>query len=113
MVHTGAKDYVKCNGHEVEPLHIFLSGSRGAGKSHSGKVIYKAISKALLYHCKDPEKLRVLLLGPTAISAVNIGGTTTHSGLGTKPGTRLLGLNDKSKATLRSRLSEVKLLMID
>ena len=47
------------------------------------------------------------------ISEVNIGGTTIHSGLGIKPGTKLLGLNDKSKAALRKRLSEVKFLIID
>ena len=67
----------------------------------------------MLYHCKNPEKLKVLLLGPTGISAVNIGGTTIHSGLETKLGTKLLGLNDKSKAALKNRLSEVKLLIID
>ena len=37
------------------------------------------------------------------ISAVNIGGTTIHSGLGIKPGTKLLSLSDKSKAALKSR----------
>ena len=67
----------------------------------------------MLYHCKDPEKLRVFLLGPTRISAVTKGGTTNHSGVAIKPGTKLLGLNDKSKAALRNRLSEVKLLIID
>ena len=77
------------------------------------KVICMAISKTLFYHCKDPEKSRVLLLGTTGISAVNIGGTTIHSGLGIKLGTKLLGLNEKSKAALRNRLSEVKLLIID
>ena len=40
------------------------------------KVIYKAISKTLLYHCKDSEKPKALLLGPAGISAVNIGGST-------------------------------------
>ena len=40
---------------------------------------------------------------------VNIDGTIIHSGFGIKPGTKLLGLNDKSKAALRNRLSEVKL----
>ena len=35
---------------------------------------------------------------------VNIGGTTIRSGLGIKPGTKLLGLNDKSKAALRIKL---------
>ena len=48
-----------------------------------------------------------MLLGTTGISAINIGGTTIHSGLGIKPGTKVLGLNDKSKATFRNRLSEV------
>ena len=67
----------------------------------------------MLYHCKDPEKPRVLLLGTTGISAVNIGGTTIHSGLVIKPGTKLLGLNDKSKTGLRNRLSKVKLLITD
>ena len=67
----------------------------------------------MLYHCKDPEKPRVLLLGPTGISVVNIGGPTIHSGLRIKPRTKLLDLNDKSKAALRNRLSEKKFLIID
>ena len=89
-----------------------VSGSGETDKSHLVKAIYNAISKALLYHCKDPEKPRVLLLGPTGISVVNIDGTTIHCGLAITPGTWLPGLNDKSKAALRNRLSEVKLLII-
>ena len=72
-----------------------------------------AISKTLLYHCKDPEKSRVLLVGPTGTSTVNIDGTTIYSGLGIKLGTKLLGLNEKSKAVLRNRLLEAKLLIRD
>ena len=72
-----------------------------------------AISKTLLYHCKDPEKSRVLLVGSTEISSVNIGGTNIYSGLGIKLGTKLLGLNEKSKAVLRNRLLEAKLLIRD
>ena len=112
MVNTWAKNFVKYDGQDVEPVHIFLLGSGGTGKSNLVKVIYNAISKTLLYHCKDTEKPKVLLLGPTGISAVNIGGTTIHSGLAIKPGIKLLGLNDKSRAALRNRLSEVKLLII-
>ena len=37
--------------------------------------------KTLLYHCKDQEKPKVILFGSTEISAINIGGTTIHSGL--------------------------------
>ena len=113
MVHTWAKDYVNYDGHNAEPSHIFLSGSGGTDKSHLAKVIYNAISKTLLYHCKYPEKPRVLLLGTTQISTVPIGGTTIHSGLGIKSGTKLLGLSENSKATLRNRLPEVKFLIID
>ena len=65
MGYTWARDYVKYDGHNVEPVHIFLSGSGGAGKSYLVKVIHSAILKLLLYHCKDPEKLRALLLGAT------------------------------------------------
>ena len=72
-----------------------------------------AISKTLLYHCNDPEKSRVLLVGSTEISSVNIGGTNIYSGLGIKLGTKLLGLNEKSKAVLRNRLLEAKLLIRD
>ena len=76
------------------------------------KVIYNAVSKRLLYHCRDPEKTRVLLLGLTRMLAENIG-FIIHSGLAIQPGTKLLGLNDKSKAALRNRPSEVKFLTID
>ena len=56
VVHIWANDYVKCDGHDVEPQNVFLPGT----KSHLVKVIYSAISKTLLYYCNDPEKPRVL-----------------------------------------------------
>ena len=64
----------------------------GTGECQLIKTIYQAVSKELLYHAKDPDKPCVLLLGPTGVSAVNIGGTTIHPGLGIKPGPKLLGL---------------------
>ena len=39
VVHTWAKDYVKYDGHGVEPVHIFLSVGGGTGKSHLVNVI--------------------------------------------------------------------------
>ena len=68
MVHTWAKNYVKYDENDVEPVQIFLSDSGGTGKSH----LVRVISKILLYHCKDPEKKRVFLHGPTGIPTVNI-----------------------------------------
>ena len=98
---------------QINPVHIFLSGSGGTGKSHSVKTIYEVVSTELLYHSKEPDKPCVLLLGPTGVSAVNIGGTTIHSGLGIKPGVTLLDLSDKMKTSLRNKLSEVKMFTID
>ena len=62
----------------------------------------------MLYHCKDPEKPKVLLLGSSGKAASIIGETTIHYGLANKPGIKLLALNDKYKAALKSKLSEVK-----
>ena len=83
---------------------MFFSCCGGAYKFHLVKAIYNIILKTLF---KDPEKPRSLLLGPTRISTVNIGGSTIHVGLGIEPETKLLGLNVKSKAALRDKLSKV------
>ena len=52
IAHKWAKDYVKGMSqkrmHTVEPIHIFLSGSGGTGKSHLIKTIYQAVSKEFL-----------------------------------------------------------------
>ena len=116
VVHKWSRNFIKSlstkTSFTVDAIRIFLSGSGGTGKSHLIKTIYQAVSKELLYHAKDPEKPRALLLGPTGISAVNMGGTTIHSGLGIKPGPKLLGFSDKMKASLRNRLSEVRLVLI-
>ena len=78
------------------------------------KVIYNTISKTLLCHFEDPEKPRVLLLRPTIIPPVNIGAATIHSDFEIKPGTgtKLLSLNNNSKASLKNRLSIVNFLII-
>lgn len=79
MVCTWDKNYVKYDGHDVEPVNIFPSFSEESGKSHLVTVIYNAIWKTLFYHRNDPEKARVLLRGPPKISAVNVGGTTIQN----------------------------------
>ena len=64
VVHKWSKDYIKRDGHNNKPIHIFLSDSGATSKSHLVKINYDAISKTLLYHYKYPE---------TGISAVNKG----------------------------------------
>ena len=67
VVYTWAKDYVKYYGHDVESVHILLSGSGGTGKPYLVKVICNKRSKTLLYHCKDPDKPKIIFLRPKGI----------------------------------------------
>ena len=112
-----ARNYVKNRSskiqHEVEPVHLFITGRGGCGKSHLLRTIYQAVTKTLIYNGGDPDKPRVLLLAPTGVAAVNIDGTTIHSGLGINSKGQFCPLNDKQKASLRNKLSEGMLLIID
>ena len=108
MGHQWTKNYVNYGGHHVEPIDMFLSGSRGTGKSY-----FKVINNTIVYHCKDLEKPRVLILGPTGILAVNTVQSVIHSGIGTKPGTKQLGLNDKSRSALSNSSRRWKFLIVN
>ena len=94
-------------------MHIFLSGIRGTGKSHFFKVIYNTISITLPTHCEDPDKPKSSFTSIYGNISSKYRWNHLHFGLVIKPGTKLLGLNYKSKAVLRKRLSEVKLFIID
>ena len=66
-----------------------------------------------MYKGGDPEKPRILLLAPTGVAAININGTTIHSGLGKNVGSTLYPLSDAQRAALRNKLSEVRLIVIE
>ena len=100
------------NAESVDSLYIFLTGQGGCGKSHLVKTIFHALSKTLLRKGSDPEKPRVLLLASTGVAAENINGTTIHSGLGIHGKIYAL-LSDKSRASLRNKLSEIAAAIID
>ena len=116
IVFSWTTKYVKSRNNKqvpkVDPLHIFLTGQGGCGKSQLIKTIYYAISKLQLRKESDPEKPRILLLSPTGVAAVNIGETTIHSALGIHAKV-FAPLNDKMRASLRNKLSEVALIIID
>ena len=54
----------------VKPFDLFISGSDGAGKSHSIKPIYKSVAKLLQYHGGSPEKPRVLVLALFGVASL-------------------------------------------
>ena len=93
-----------------QPFHIFFSSSGGTGKSYVIKTIFQALTKT---YSNNPKNVRLLLLGPTGISAVNINGLTIHSGLGITSHGKYNKLDHKQKKYLRIKLSELKVIIID
>lgn len=74
---------------------LFITGRAGTGKS------------TLLTYFKSHTKLKVVILAPTGVAAVNIGGATIHSFFGFKPDVTLekawvLGAKTKKAALYRS-----------
>ena len=63
-------------------FHVFIIGEAGFEKTHLISTTFQSFSKVLLYKLQDPEKPRILLIAPKSVSAVDINGTTIHSGLG-------------------------------
>ena len=101
---------------QIDPLHLFITGDGGCGKSHLAKTVFQALSKILSYHAGDPEKAKVLMLAPTGVAAVNVAGATIHSALGIPVGNfckTIPKLNDKNKSKLRNALSSTKVILID
>ena len=93
VFHNSVKEYGKYNGFNIKPVHTLLSGTGDTGKSHLVKSTCNTVSEILPINCKKTDKPRVLLLGPTGISAINIGETTIHCTLGIKLGVKLSGLS--------------------
>ena len=99
----------------IEPIHIFVTGGGGGGKSHLIKTIYHTAVNMFKYRAVNPSLPTVLLMAPTGVAAVNIGGTTVNTALAIPKhsGINLPPLPDQKKTLLRLSLSELKLLIID
>ena len=100
-----------------DPFQIFLTGSAGCGKSHLLTTIKFYLHKSLTYGSTDIGKDRLLMLAPTGVAAVNVDGSTIHSTLGIltdySSGKCVSKLSDKRRSSLRAKLSEVKVIIID
>ena len=117
FVYNWAKSYIiskSGHGKQVPVLfHLFLSGDGDCGKSHLIKTIYHSVNKLFLYQSGSPVKPRVLVLVPTGVAAININGTTIHSGLNIPCRSKLMPLNDNNCAKLRNKYSDVEIVIID
>ena len=71
------------------------------------------MSKHLLCHNRDPDKLRMLVLALTGVATVNFNCTTIHSGLNIRCHGKLYPLNDRNRSLLRNKYSEIQLVIIE
>jgi len=66
-----------------------------------------------MYRGGEPDKKRILVLSPTGVAAVNVDGTTIHTGLGIQTRGKYFPLNDRNRTALRQKLEKVEIILID
>ena len=66
---------------EPKPLHLFITGRAGVGKSHLIHTLKMFLGKNFTDHVGSAKKLKLLLSALTGVSAINMNGTTIHSAL--------------------------------
>ena len=103
---------------QVDPIYIFVTGGAGSGKSHLIKTVYQLALKPFKGSSEhlDQEYPSVLLLAPTGVAAINIHGTTVNSGLAIPKkvyGNNVPPLSDARKTSIRTKLSNLTLIIID
>ena len=120
IIHDWAKRYVKnLQVHipfGINTLIVFITGNGGCGKSHLIRTIYHSLTKTLSNRAMSSDKPKVLLLASTDVAAINIDGTTIHTGLSIPVGyigKNLPRLTDKMRSSLRNKLCELRDLIID
>ena len=100
---------------KVDPIHIFVTGGGGAGKSHLIKAIYHTVTKTFRHAPMNPEIPSVLLMAPTGVAAININGTTVNTALAIprECGNNVPAMSDQKRTQMRLSLAELKLIIID
>ena len=117
-VHEWAKKYLKYQNcivpKKVLPLHLFVTGDAGVGKSFLLNLLYDHLTKLFSY--RNPDKAKVLKLAPTGVAAIKIKGETFYSALSIpcKIKSKVLPqLGCKKRDELRHRFSQLRAIMID
>ena len=101
---------------EDEQFFIFLSGGAGVGKSHVIKAIVQSILRIRrALPTEHPDEIYVLVVAPTGKAAFNVRGMTIHSAfhIFLNQNGNLMDLNPSTANTLRLKLLNVQLIIID
>ena len=101
---------------KTEPLHAFLTGGAGVGKSVVVRALHQALMRELdTVEGENPDLCRVLLCAPTGKAAYNISGVTIHSAFGipASQGFHCKPLTSDVLNTLRSKYRCLSVVVID
>jgi len=86
---------------EHSQRHVFITGRAGTGKS------------TLLSHFRKNTAKRVVVLAPTGVAAVNVGGQTIHSFFRFKPDVTLAAIGGKIKDKNKNLYRKLAAIIID
>ncbi|KAK3094305.1 hypothetical protein FSP39_000082 [Pinctada imbricata] len=102
-------------GTPIQPIHLFVSGGAGTGKSHLISALYQMAQRKLYHEGENPDDVKVLLSAPTGTAAHNISGTTLHSAflLPLGQAKSYIKLSDDKRNALRTKAGTLKMLIID
>ena len=67
---------------QLNPMHIFIEGGAGVGKTKAAKAIYESMNR--FYRTQpgiDPDQVYCIVLAPTGMAAYHVKGNTIHNGL--------------------------------
>ena len=99
-----------------EPLHLFLSGGAGVGKSTVTNALYEALLRYLnTIAGENPDDVKVIKTAPTGKAAFNIKGNTLHAAfkIPANRGFEYCALDSDRLNTIRSQLKKLKVVFID
>ncbi|XP_029954136.1 uncharacterized protein LOC115393324 isoform X3 [Salarias fasciatus] len=105
----------KVRGENPPPLHVFLTGGAGSGKTHLIRAIQYEAGRLLSTLCDQPDEICVLLTAPTGIAAYNLNAATIHHTLsiGKQCSLPYIPLGEDKLNSLRAKFRHLQILVID
>ena len=100
---------------KTEPLHIFIEGGAGVGKTCVAKTIYQSMERfSGSQPGENPDRMCCMVLAPTGMASYHVKGNTLHSGLHidlneAKP----TPLGNSEKNTLHAKYFKTKAVFYD
>jgi ATP-dependent exoDNAse (exonuclease V) alpha subunit len=86
---------------EKTDRHVFVTGRAGTGKS------------TLLQYFRRQTKKKIVVLAPTGVAAINVGGQTIHSFFGFRPDITLSAIRKKTKGDKKNLYKKLTAIVID